>query len=299
MVALAEALEKERLSHAVETSLNHKESFGQYFTPYSIAKFMSSLFPVTDKKIKLLDPGAGIGTLSCSFMERMLTEKWNTPDIHISAYDIDKNVYNTLNKNIASTSSAFKKSDYEIISEDFLEKTSFEYTWKINETYTHVIMNPPYKKILTNSKERQSARAFGLETVNLYSAFMGAAISLTEDNGYIVAIVPRSFCNGVYYKPFREFILKNCAIKHIHLFESRNKAFKDEAVLQENIIIMLQKKAEQKNVKISYCNDDSFEGLQNSTFLLIRFFMKTTVKNIFIFLQNKRLEVNLLEFIQI
>ncbi|HBB43534.1 MAG TPA: hypothetical protein DCZ74_08460, partial [Treponema sp.] len=62
--------------------------------------------------------------------------------------------------------SAFKKSDYEIFSEDFLEKTSFEYTWKINETYTHVIMNPPYKKILTNSKERQSARAFGLETVN-------------------------------------------------------------------------------------------------------------------------------------
>lgn len=45
-------------------------------------------------------------------------------------------------------------------------KTSFEYTLKIHETYTHVIMNPPYKKILTNSKERQSDRAFGLETVN-------------------------------------------------------------------------------------------------------------------------------------
>lgn len=261
MVAIAETLEKERIAHAVETSINHKEVFGQYFTPYPIARFMSSLFPATDKKIKLLDPGAGIGTLSCSFMERIVKEKWNTPDIHISAYDIDKDVYDTLNQNIASSSSAFKKADYEIITEDFLDKTSFEYTWKINETYTHVIMNPPYKKILTNSKERQSARAFGLETVNLYSAFMGAAISLTEDNGYIVAIVPRSFCNGVYYKPFREFILKNCAIKHIHLFESRDKAFKDEAVLQENIIIMLQKKAEQGNVKISYCNDDSFEGL--------------------------------------
>ena len=261
MLEIAKTLEKERLTHAIETSVNHKEVFGQYFTPYPIAKFMSSLFPATDKKIKLLDPGAGIGTLSCSFMERIIKENWNTPDIHISAYDIDKEIYNTLNENIASSSSAFKKADYEIFSEDFLEKTSFEYTRKINETYTHVIMNPPYKKILTNSKERQSARAFGLETVNLYSAFMGAAISLTEDNGYIVAIVPRSFCNGVYYKPFREFILNNCAIKHIHLFESRDKAFKDEAVLQENIIIMLQKNAEQKNVKISYCNDDSFEGL--------------------------------------
>ncbi len=261
MITIAERLEKERKSHAVETSVSHKESFGQYFTPYPIAKFMSSLFPETDRKIKLLDPGAGIGTLSCSFMERIIKEKWNTPAIHISAYDIDKDVYNTLSENLASSSSAFKKSDYEIFSEDFLEKTSFEYTLKIHETYTHVIMNPPYKKILTNSKERQSARAFGLETVNLYSAFMGAAISLTEDNGYIVAIVPRSFCNGVYYKPFREFILNNCAIKHIHLFESRDKAFKDEAVLQENIIIMLQKNAKQENVKISYCNDDSFIGL--------------------------------------
>lgn len=108
MVAVAEILEKERKVHAVKTTLNHKEELGQYFTPYKIAYFMSSLFPVTDKKIKLLDPGAGIGTLTCSFIERIVKENWNTPGIHISAYDIDKNVYSILNKNIASTSSALK-----------------------------------------------------------------------------------------------------------------------------------------------------------------------------------------------
>lgn len=258
---LSERLEEERLYHAAETSENHKEIFGQYFTPYTIADFMSSLFPVTDKTIRLLDPGAGIGVLACSFLCRVLKEKWQTPDIHITAYDVDKDVYEMLNENLASSSSAFEKSDYEIFSEDFLDKTSFEYKWNLNETYTHVIMNPPYRKILANSKERESARLFGLETVNLYSAFMGAAISLTEDNGYIVAIVPRSFCNGAYYKPFREFILKNCALRHIHLFESRNKAFKDEAVLQENIIVMLQKNVEQEDVTISYCYDDSFKDL--------------------------------------
>lgn len=261
MSVLSEVIEKERFFHVCETSSYHKESFGQYFTPYSIARFMASLFPVTEKEIRLLDPGAGIGTLACSFMERVEKEGWNIPDIHICAYDIDRNVYATLDKNISTSSSIFHKSDYKIFSEDFLEKTSFEYTWNINERYTHVIMNPPYKKILTNSRERQSSRAFGLETVNLYSAFMGAAISLTEDGGYIVSIIPRSFCNGVYYKPFREFILRHCAIKHIHLFESRNKAFKDESVLQENVIIMLQKNEMQGNVKISYCNDDSFVGL--------------------------------------
>ncbi|MBO4441131.1 SAM-dependent methyltransferase, partial [bacterium] len=69
---LSERLEEERLYHAAETSENHKEIFGQYFTPYTIADFMSSLFPVTDKKIRLLDPGAGIGVLACSFLCRVL-----------------------------------------------------------------------------------------------------------------------------------------------------------------------------------------------------------------------------------
>lgn len=258
IIELSNQLEQERLCHASQTSEDHKEIYGQYFTPYKIADFMSSLFPKTDKKIKLLDPGAGIGILACSFMCRILRENWQIPSIRISAYDIDKDVHPTLNDNIAKSVSSFKESCYEIFTEDFMEKAAFNYKWNANETYTHVIMNPPYKKILKNSKERYYARAFGLETVNLYSAFMGAAISFTEDNGYIVAIVPRSFCNGVYYKPFREFILKNCAINHIHLFESRNKAFKEESVLQENIIIMLQKSAAQQDIRISYCNDDSF-----------------------------------------
>ena len=72
---------------------------------------------------------------------------------------------------------------------DFLEKTAFEYTWKINETYTHIRMNPPYKKIKTDSRERHYAYLFGFETVNLYSAFMAAAIFLIEDSSYIVAII--------------------------------------------------------------------------------------------------------------
>ena len=82
MFAIAETLEKERITHAVKTSINHKEILGQYFTPYPIAKFMSSLFPATDKKIKLLDPGAGIGAPSCSFMERIVKENWNIPISH-------------------------------------------------------------------------------------------------------------------------------------------------------------------------------------------------------------------------
>ena len=133
----------------------------------------------------------------------------------------------------------------------------------------------------------------GLEIVNLYSAFVEAAISLTEYNGYIVAIVPRSFCNGVYYKTFREFIL-NCAIKYIHLFESRHKAFKDESVLQKNIIIMLQKNSEQGNVTISYCNDDTFINLSQFEVPFSQILHKNDDKKYFhIPIKHSMLEMNI------
>jgi adenine-specific DNA-methyltransferase len=79
--------------------------------------------------------------------------------------------------------------------------------------------------------------------------------------GQLVAIVPRSFCNGPYYRPFREFVFARAAIKHIHLFESRSKAFKDDKVLQENIILVLERGATQGEVAISTSTDDHFYDL--------------------------------------
>ena len=71
--------------------------------------------------------------------------------------------------------------------------------------------------------------------------------------------IPRSFCNGLYYRPFREFILAKSSIKQIHLFDSRDKAFKEDGVLQENIILHLVKGARQGDVKISTSTDDAFQ----------------------------------------
>ena len=81
----------------------------------------------------------------------------------------------------------------------------------------------------------------GVETVNLYSGFLALSIELLEREGELVAIVPRSFCNGPYYKPFRYLMLKRTAIVSIHLFDARDSAFAADNVLQENVIIHLQK----------------------------------------------------------
>jgi hypothetical protein len=127
-------------------------------------------------------------------------------------------------------------------------------------------MNPPYKKISSASIHRSRLRFVGIETVNLYSAFVALSLSLMETNGCLVAIIPRSFCNGPYYRPFREFVLKHSAVGHIHLFVRRNKAFKDDNVLQENIIIMLERGGRQREVTVSTSTDDSFADIATAVY---------------------------------
>lgn len=127
--------------------------------------------------------------------------------------------------------------------------------------YTHAILNPPYKKINSNSAYRLALRQVGIETVNLYSAFVALAVAQAAPGGQIVAIIPRSFCNGPYYRPFRDFILGRAAIRHMHLFESRTQAFKDDEVLQENLIIRLERDGRQGPVTVSTSTDDTFADL--------------------------------------
>jgi adenine-specific DNA-methyltransferase len=144
-------------------------------------------------------------------------------------------------------------------SEDFIESAALQSM--AGRRFTHAILNPPYKKIGSLSKHRLVLRQVGIETVNLYSAFVALSLSLMKPGGQIVAIIPRSFCNGPYYRPFREYLLQRAAIRHLHLFASRTKAFKDDGVLQENVIIRLECGGIPSAVTVSNSTDDSFSDL--------------------------------------
>ncbi|EFY9980430.1 SAM-dependent methyltransferase, partial [Shigella boydii] len=59
---------------APRTTQKHKAEFGQFMTPSSVARFMASLFPPsTLQTCRLLDAGAGVGALSCAFLDRWVT----------------------------------------------------------------------------------------------------------------------------------------------------------------------------------------------------------------------------------
>ncbi|WP_421282933.1 Eco57I restriction-modification methylase domain-containing protein [Aeromonas veronii] len=251
-----DAADSVRREVAPRTAQKHKAEFGQFMTPSSVARFMASLFPSsTTQTCRLLDAGAGVGALSCAFLDRWVTGSFGFQSVEATAYEIDDKLRGHLESHLAGYSRLTPK----IIAGDYIELATADGLQ--DRGYTHAILNPPYKKINSNSVHRKALRTVGIETVNLYSAFVALAVGEVSIGGQIVAIIPRSFCNGPYYRPFRDFILEHTAIHHIHLFESRNKAFKDDDVLQENIIIRLERGGHQGPVTVSTSTDDSFSDL--------------------------------------
>ena len=261
---MLETVKDKRLQLSKATGAEKKSRFGQFFTPERTAEFMANLFPDATERCRLLDAGAGIGSLSAAFLER-----WRKGDLHfqrveMDAFELDRALIVHLSQTLDNyrNSAGFLCNIHE---EDFIHAAvaslSGNLFSKPLEFYTHAILNPPYKKINSDSAYRLALRRVGIETVNLYPAFVALAIALAASGGQIVAIIPRSFCNGPYYRPFREFILAKAAIRHIHLFESRNKTFKDDDVLQENIIIRLERGGRQGRVTITTSTDDSFKDI--------------------------------------
>ncbi len=252
------AIESMRLEASSKLIPERKAAFGQFMTPYRISEYMASLFGALNKKVDLLDAGAGIGTLTVAFLNNAVHKANN---ISIDAWEVEPILLPYLEKNLNCFNWQSKNNSFQvdIHSSDFILDAVQMLLEKKSNIYTHCIINPPYKKMHSNSKHRRALSKVGIETVNLYSAFLSLCIMLMKDEGEIVAIVPRSFCNGAYYKPFRRLIVDNCCISNIHVFESRSKAFRDDEVLQENIIIKLIKAKKQGDVVISASHDSSFK----------------------------------------
>ena len=60
-------------------------------------------------------------------------------------------------------------------------------------SFNRAILNPPYKKIRSDSEYRRLLSSIGVETSNLYSAFLAIVADLLRPGGELVAITPRSF----------------------------------------------------------------------------------------------------------
>lgn len=262
----------DELLHQANSRLDRKRksAMGQFMTPSPISGFMASLFKDISGNVELLDAGAGVGALTAAFVQRCCEEEKRPNSIKSSAYEVEPVLLPYLREMLEHCREACLDAGIAfeafIYDEDFItagrniiEETLFASRQKQLQ-FTHAILNPPYKKIRSDGEHRLLLRSIGIETVNLYAAFVAIALKMLRPGGELVAITPRSFCNGPYFKPFRRLLLESAAIKRIHVFEARDKAFAHDEVLQENIIFHLIKGAAQGQVVISSTEQADFSS---------------------------------------
>jgi adenine-specific DNA-methyltransferase len=229
-----------------------KEQLGQFLTPVGVAGLVASLFQSLSPSrtpLRLLDPGAGTGALSFAFVNWIVQQEHLPTDLEIVAVELDKRLIPLLNETLKSCetlgATAGVRIRANVVHSDFLKLCSEEAGLFASRTllreFTHVIMNPPYRKIASESEERKLLSRNGIEVSNIYAGFVALGAELLGQGGELAAITPRSFCNGTYFKDFRRRLFSSMVLEAAHVFVSRQKAFSEDSVLQENVIFAARK----------------------------------------------------------
>ncbi len=231
-----EIAEAQRLGDVLYGEKKRRSSLGQYATPIDVARLMASLFEFRNTDVvKVLDPGMGAGVLSLATIEEFSQTKTSNARIEVTGFEIEQPAIAAAGENFLVASAEVSELNYELKNEDFL---------CAKDTlcgYTHSIINPPYKKLSSSDHRQAGLRELGVHAVNLYVAFVWKALLELAPGGQLVAIIPRSFANGTYYRPFRKFLRDNTRVKQVLLVDQRTSVFSADNVLQENVIISLEK----------------------------------------------------------
>jgi adenine-specific DNA-methyltransferase len=226
----------------------YRSGMGQFLTPPGVAGILASMFDQAEGDVRLLDLGAGVGALTAAFVEEALSREQKPRSLHLTVWEAEDAFIRPLERVLeecvkvgraagVATSYLVSRGDalrgaVEQVQEDDLFTAP-----RGRHRFTHAIMNPPYRKINANSEARLLLRRAGLETSNLYTGFLWLAARLLETNGQMVAITPRSFCNGPYFLPFRNRFFGLMGLERLHVFDRRDALFSGDDVLQENLIM--------------------------------------------------------------
>jgi adenine-specific DNA-methyltransferase len=240
---------------------NLKEK-GQVFTPVLIAKFMANQFDLSYSQYNILDPGAGTGILTAAICNRIAKEFNEKKIINITAYEDDKSVLPYLNQNMQEIKEQIEeighKFNYKIINKNFIYDNylildSINLFNCTSKKFNIIISNPPYFKVSKSDRLSQLMAEIVHGQPNIYMFFFAISSRLLSDDGQMVFITPRSFCSGLYFKKFREWLLNIVNLSSIHIFKSRNETFSNK-VLQETIITKFVKKNDKDTISISESN---------------------------------------------
>ena len=155
----------------VEKTREERSEAGQFFTPAPIARCLAGWFHekgLNRRSLHVLDPGAGGGALTAAVVDRItaLRVSGKLPvleEITLKAWELDAAFLPALRKNLSACAAALEKVGIRVKTDlrqgsyvegavEALDGGLFGGT--PSPTVTHAILNPPYRKIATRSRER-------------------------------------------------------------------------------------------------------------------------------------------------
>lgn len=214
----------------------HRKKHGQYFTALRVARFLAELTGTRTGTVRILDPGAGSGTLACAVAEHLANET-GCRNLVLDAYERDPLLVPVLSESmdhlarwLAERGVGF---EYRVLGEDFILSTANQLHRP--GIYDLVVSNPPYFKVGATHPVASIPALTG--SSNIYAAFMLAASRLLAEGGRMVFITPRSYASGAYFREFRRRFFKVIRPDRLHLFGSRKQAFSRDEIIQECLVL--------------------------------------------------------------
>ena len=185
-----------------QTSLDDRKKKGQFFTPPEVCAFMASLFsPKPPATFRLLDPGAGVGSLTAAICDRILYLR-SSRNLEIHLFENDPEVLPFLRETIKHCVEMLNEHGhsmtYEIHAKDFILDAAasiFGPPSLFNDSaqwgeFDGVIMNPPYFKVAKASPYARVMEDVVHGQPNIYAFFLAAAAQMLRPGGELVAITP-------------------------------------------------------------------------------------------------------------
>ena len=122
--AIAERVDFYRLAASPKLDPKRRAGLGQYMTPAPIGRFMASLFDNLSGDLRVLDPGAGVGSLSAAIFERCCHESNDVHSVFLSCYEIEPALIDYLEETLQAAEIQGRRAGIEVTSqvqaEDFV-----------------------------------------------------------------------------------------------------------------------------------------------------------------------------------
>ncbi len=206
-----------------------QQQWEQFLTPMPVARQAVELFTPCERPVRILDLGSGSGILGAVAAEHAASGS------SVVAVEQDDRL-----AAMSETSLCQVCGDVTVINDSVFDVP-------LEPRFDRVILNPPYKK---TSPTVIPTSAGDVKVTNLYTAFLVIAIQSLAEGGECVAIIPRSWMNGDYFKDFRKWMLHECSLDALAVYGSRQEHFKDMSILQEIMLLKVSKRPQTKKVMV-------------------------------------------------